>query len=1174
MRLTRLNLVRYGHFTEVELRFPPAAGLHVVLGANEAGKSTALAAVADALFGFPMRTRHAYLHDMAELRIDFDLLDRDGREHHFVRLKRRTNDLADAAGNPLPAATLGAILGSCTREGFHEMFGLDGERLRKGGASILEGGGEVGRALFSAASGLTGAQAALAKLDAEADALFTKRRSANKPFYVAVDAHRSATKERNERALPISDYEKVSEALATARQTIAEAEREKRGHEAARSRLERIRRTLPALRARADALDALAGIDAVPTLPLDAAELMRSAGHRRETATQLLAELWQQRQELAALPAADPADAALLAAGKAIEALERKLQRAEAATADRPEQEAIAANEARRIEALAARLGLGVGEQADTIVARSPSDAARGRLRRLVSEHAALSERRQQTQEAAAARQREAERAAQAAAALAALPDSGPLRAAVQQARDAGRIDDDIAHAADEVAGLRRRAERSLAALAPAWPGDIAGLRAAAVPSAAELRRHQKALDAAAQAMRDATTERVALDRALAEAGDRIRAAGAAGPLPTAEAIGDARRRRDHAWRLLRRHRLEAGAAPNAEELGPLPGLPLPEALEQLTREADSLADRRGEEAQRLEQYRQALEDQVRAEAALARVAPRVAIAAAEQDAAQVGWRTAWAGCGLSPAEPAIMAEWQKARETAVDAADALAAQEALASRLAAKRLAALTALRAALPELPAEARLAPLLHVAEERLRQAQEVAAAGVAARAKATEAQTASEDAALALAKAQDALTRWQGEWDGALGAASLLPGTSPLDAEAALRGWDEAAEAARAMQAARVRVAEMTDFLAGFAAEVAPVVATAAPGLAGLSPVHAAQGLLTRLGPARARAREAVLVARRLGQVDADIGRREREREAAEDDMARLRTLAGVAEDAALTAAIELAERHRQQSAALAAAVAALQRDGDGLPVDNLVEEAAGKDPDQVAAEISAMQDRLAELDRQVSEQRQREGKLEEQIETMRRGRDSAEAAQRAADAAATAVEVAQRYARLHVARSLLREALSRFRAEQQGPLLRRAGTMFEHLTLGRYARLEAEEQDDGTQRLVAVTAERSRCPADALSEGTRDQLYLALRLAALEEVAAGSGVMPFLADDLLTTFDDDRTRAAIEVLAAMSETCQVILFTHHRHVAELVRPSVGQVQVLAGGVTSALAAALT
>ena len=65
MRLIRLALERYGAFTDRTVEFRPDARLHVVLGANEAGKSTALAAVTDLLFGFekstPLRVpaRHA-----------------------------------------------------------------------------------------------------------------------------------------------------------------------------------------------------------------------------------------------------------------------------------------------------------------------------------------------------------------------------------------------------------------------------------------------------------------------------------------------------------------------------------------------------------------------------------------------------------------------------------------------------------------------------------------------------------------------------------------------------------------------------------------------------------------------------------------------------------------------------------------------------------------------------------------------------------------------------------------------------------------------------------------------------------------------------------------------------------------------------------------------------------
>jgi uncharacterized protein YhaN len=78
--------------------------------------------------------------------------------------------------------------------------------------------------------------------------------------------------------------------------------------------------------------------------------------------------------------------------------------------------------------------------------------------------------------------------------------------------------------------------------------------------------------------------------------------------------------------------------------------------------------------------------------------------------------------------------------------------------------------------------------------------------------------------------------------------------------------------------------------------------------------------------------------------------------------------------------------------------------------------------------------------------------------------------------------------------------------------------------------------------------------EALSEGARDQLYLALRVAAIEGHVANAEPLPFIADDLLVNFDDTRAAAAIELLSALGRTTQVILFTHHDHIATL---AVGQ-----------------
>jgi uncharacterized protein YhaN len=87
-------------------------------------------------------------------------------------------------------------------------------------------------------------------------------------------------------------------------------------------------------------------------------------------------------------------------------------------------------------------------------------------------------------------------------------------------------------------------------------------------------------------------------------------------------------------------------------------------------------------------------------------------------------------------------------------------------------------------------------------------------------------------------------------------------------------------------------------------------------------------------------------------------------------------------------------------------------------------------------------------------------------------------------------------------------------------------------------------------LVAIRDIGTECPVEALSEGARDQLYLALRVAAVQAYAAQAEPLPFIADDLLVHFDDTRAAAAIALLAELGQTAQVILFTHHDHIAAL------------------------
>jgi uncharacterized protein YhaN len=79
--------------------------------------------------------------------------------------------------------------------------------------------------------------------------------------------------------------------------------------------------------------------------------------------------------------------------------------------------------------------------------------------------------------------------------------------------------------------------------------------------------------------------------------------------------------------------------------------------------------------------------------------------------------------------------------------------------------------------------------------------------------------------------------------------------------------------------------------------------------------------------------------------------------------------------------------------------------------------------------------------------------------------------------------------------------------------------------------------------------------EALSEGTRHQLYLAFRLGSIEGQAA-AGSLPFICDDLLIKADAGRAAALLRVLAAATAHSQVIVSSHHAHLIDVARDVVG------------------
>ena len=160
MRLERLTLAPYGRFADCTLDLRPDAALHVVLGANESGKTTALAAIGDLLYGFPLRTDYGFRFEMGALRVGGAIRLASGAGFEFRRRKGRNATVVDADDRAISDAPLLAALSGVDRRTFEMEFGLTAQALREGGRALLAASGGLAETLAASSAGLSLASAA------------------------------------------------------------------------------------------------------------------------------------------------------------------------------------------------------------------------------------------------------------------------------------------------------------------------------------------------------------------------------------------------------------------------------------------------------------------------------------------------------------------------------------------------------------------------------------------------------------------------------------------------------------------------------------------------------------------------------------------------------------------------------------------------------------------------------------------------------------------------------------------------------------------------------------------------------------------------------------------------------------------------------------------------------
>jgi uncharacterized protein YhaN len=1144
LRVERFELRAFGPFTHtaLELRDAAAGALHIICGPNEIGKSTAQRGIGDFFFGIPPRSTDNQLHDYNDLRLAAVLVDEHDHRHELVRRKGSRSTLLGPDNEPIDEGLLESMLGGMTREVFESMFSITHESLVVGGNALLAADGDLGESLFSASLGASGLHELRAELHQQAGGLFRPRASSSLILLArsALETAQSAQRESTLRATTFTEHERNLKAAGADREQLAAEIRDARAAQSARTRL---RTVIPLLATRRQLRDELAQLAGAPDLPHDAAEQRVRATERaasgRNTAEDARARVADLTERVGQLQG----DSLLLERELAIKDVHGRLANVSEGTSDSERQivklEAATGLAQRALDQI--RPGLALDDAEQLLL----TETQRAELDRALERHTKLTALlKRSANEANDAEDRGRELASQLEA-LEVPPETAALESALTEAHTDGQVEQRIADAQEDLDEAQVLLDATLGELDPAT--EVPVLRAMRPPSPAaveqfaaerdELDSRARELDDRRQRLEDGRRT-VDEDHARLDQGAKV---------PTVEDLGAARLERDEHWRRLRR-RIEGTADQPCT----------PEAFETHLHRSDDLSDRLRTEAETVARRAELSLRERRLDAELEDLDGHERELVTERAKHDQSWRQAWNPTGIEPRCPREMADWLPARQAVLERARVVGRRARTVEKethILDRHLATLRAELVALAcELPTGATLRRLLAMAQTRigeLKTAREGHAElrrdlGVARATASRQREKANEH--------RQALNDWEQAWARTTAASGWPDGIGADGARQVLAAVNELSKQLHDVKQLRARIEGIQDRLNAFARDAEQILQDVAPELRSWPTPDAVAELARRLAEAlEIRSRRQTLE-EELDTAETELRTAELAVEQAERDLKMLSDHARVTS----TEEIPEAERRAARAVELRAQLPELEvriTDAGQEPLSELIERAEGVGVDSLDAEAADADERLGGLEDQIQDLDLRLGELGSDHQKMERMNGAASAAELVEQHVAELRELTARYLRLYVAAWALSEAIDVYRREHKAPLLKRADELFPQLTCGHFKGLEVSFDEADTPVLVGIRSSGEKVPVKVMSTGTREQLYLALRLASLERHVDLHGPMTVILDDVVLHSDPKRKSAILNALADLGRRTQVIAFSHDPQVVALAQNTI-------------------
>ncbi len=1139
MRFDRIDLTAFGPFTQQSCDLPARErDFYVFHGPNEAGKSSLLRAITALLYGIEPQTDDNFRHNYDQLRLSAAVRAGD-TALEFQRRKRAKNTLLTGDGaRTLSEDDLKQFLHWVDRHRFRNLYGLNRADLADGGRAIASGEGDIA-SMLSEAGGLAGARQLLAALDNEAAAIFAPK--AKKPLNTALTLHTEAeTQKRRSLVTPTRERE-----IRGARdQAAAELEETKHACENARAQIAKLER----IRSNHGDLGTLTGLGEQLAAVAASKLLDESAKERRARAETALSEANLQIEQLkqslgdrgARMAALDPRPKLIANKQEITRCYKGIGGYGDCRRSFEDLKERRKATEAKIDRWLVARRP---PIEETTATALLPTLANAGTVRSLLNENTRLTTLEEQDNI------NESQRSTLEAD-LARLPaprDTGRITAALKQMLARG----DLEQRLRELQAEAEAADAETATLLQALPGWRAGDEALAqqpCPLLETIGIHRDAISSAAiknQHAQDILAERTQDAQAANESLQRKRASV---PAPAAEDLTAARQQRDSLWDIISRLNF-AGTLTQDQALDIAGTTDIPTEYRRRVAEADSMADSRFAAADQIGQIKN-LEEEYQRKLGPKQLAEQAAGEAQEHLAdCTTNWRAVWAR-PLPLIGPGEAKQWMAQRASVLEKRGQASAMRSDAQRLTGQIEQQRRELSGLLTELgepggsEAES-LATLLNRAES----VRDRVNAKISERANKQREFDAARQACESATKHQAQRESWQQRWGKAVAQFQPLSLT-PENAEELISALAEFSQFASEQQGFSKRIVDVGENIQTFEREVRSLASRfGADG--GPAADDCAGSLHDELAKAESALQTQSTEHEESEKEQGRLNQLEAKRRAENDQLQRLCEAAGVASAADLPQAEDRSAQRRQLEKDIAKLEQSLSQRNSGRPLEEISAEASGLDADHVASQLAIAEDDWKNSEKLKETALLEANRTQREWDALSGSQAAAEAAQRSAVALEEVRVRTAEYARLKLCAEALRRGMESYRQQHQAPVLKRAGEAFSRMPLGEFTRLEQDYGKGEHRVLKAVRSQENRSLGhEELSEGTADQLFLAFRLAIIDEHRGPQGGMPLILDEILEGADEQRAAAILNELAEFSKRNQVLLFTHHKHVADL------------------------